>query len=359
MGLVFARSLRRSNRMLALFMAVSMLFFGSFFTILTSYGEEEKIEIIGVVRYNDLETGFYEVEEEKDTTNEIDGAMADEDATDEDAIAEENEERSSGYRLVGEQDFAEFEGQKVRVSGTLNTDPSIYQRKAINVKSIQIVEESEEDLELKDGSVSTDEEGGIAGEAGFGSQEASMNAIMKLAARVIGGAEDETSGAGITGDAEVNDNNATTEGAIGDLSEEADVNEEGNLGGTIGGNANASASSSASAKAGFKFRISASGAGASGLVAGLLAALIPMLTMLMQVISKMFSNVFGTEETDAEGDEGGNLTDGFDMDDEAGADDEAELDDEAEADDEAELDDELEADDEPEVDDDNSEDEEN
>ena len=64
---------------------------------------EKRLNIAGVVKYNDLEGGFYEIE---------------------------------GYRLIGDQDFKAYENKEVLVTGELDDSVGIYMTKAIKVETI-------------------------------------------------------------------------------------------------------------------------------------------------------------------------------------------------------------------------------
>ena len=64
---------------------------------------EKRLNIGGVVKYNDLEGGFYEIE---------------------------------GYRLIGDQDFKAYKNKEVLVTGELDDSVGIYMTKAIKVETI-------------------------------------------------------------------------------------------------------------------------------------------------------------------------------------------------------------------------------
>ncbi len=66
--------------------------------------ETNELKITGVVTYNSLETGFYEVD---------------------------------GYRLEGEYDFSKYEGKTVVVMGEISNSMSIFMTKAIKVSAIE------------------------------------------------------------------------------------------------------------------------------------------------------------------------------------------------------------------------------
>ncbi len=66
--------------------------------------ETNQLKISGVVTYNSLETGFYEVD---------------------------------GYRLEGEYDFSKYEGKSVVVKGEISNSMSIFMNKAIKVSTIE------------------------------------------------------------------------------------------------------------------------------------------------------------------------------------------------------------------------------
>lgn len=68
----------------------------------------ERIIVTGVVKFNDISGGFYEVD---------------------------------GYRLVGEEDFSKFEGMTVRVSGEIDTSANIFMTKGIIVHKIYDIED--------------------------------------------------------------------------------------------------------------------------------------------------------------------------------------------------------------------------
>lgn len=72
--------------------------------------EVKELKITGIVTYNNLESGFYEVD---------------------------------GYRLEGEYDFSKYEGKQVIVTGEISNSMSIFMTKAVKVSTIEEVTISE------------------------------------------------------------------------------------------------------------------------------------------------------------------------------------------------------------------------
>ncbi|TYQ14995.1 UNVERIFIED_CONTAM: copper amine oxidase-like protein [Acetivibrio alkalicellulosi] len=91
-----------------------MSFILSVVSVYALENDSESVELKGVVTFNELETGFYELE---------------------------------GYRLVGEDDFSEYENKSVIVKGEIDLSPSIFMTKAIKVSTIELVESDQGDDE--------------------------------------------------------------------------------------------------------------------------------------------------------------------------------------------------------------------
>lgn len=93
--------------------------------------EVKELKITGIVTYNNLESGFYEVD---------------------------------GYRLEGEYDFSKYEGKQVIVTGEISNSMSIFMTKAVKVSTIEEVTISEipaEKLVLEGQVVLNELEGGF------------------------------------------------------------------------------------------------------------------------------------------------------------------------------------------------------
>lgn len=75
--------------------------------------DSEKLLITGLVKFNDLSGGFYEVD---------------------------------GFRLAGDYDFQEFEGRKVKVVGYKDDSPSIFMTKAVNVERIIVIDKEKNEI---------------------------------------------------------------------------------------------------------------------------------------------------------------------------------------------------------------------
>ena len=93
--------------------------------------EVKELKITGIVTYNNLESGFYEVD---------------------------------GYRLEGEYDFSKYEGKQVIVTGEISNSMSIFMTKAVKVSTIEEVTISEipaEKLSLEGQVIFNELEGGF------------------------------------------------------------------------------------------------------------------------------------------------------------------------------------------------------